>query len=78
MPPTIRPHEDITVTTTGLQAADRVEAAGRDLYNAECALHTARQSHVDAWIAAASERLHEAIAEHLFAVAARTASASDR
>jgi len=36
-----------------------------DLYNAECALHNARCSHVDAWITAASDRLHDAVAAHL-------------
>jgi hypothetical protein len=39
-------------------ACDR---AGLNLYNAESALHAARQSGVDAWIAAAYGRLHEAI-----------------
>jgi hypothetical protein len=40
------------------------------MYDAECALHIAHQSHVDAWVAAASAKLHAAIAEHLIAVAA--------
>ena len=48
----------------------RVAAAAQHLYDAECALHAAHQSHVDAWIAAASDRLHEAVAEHLAAEAA--------
>jgi hypothetical protein len=48
----------------------RVAAAAKHLYQAECALHTAHQSHVDAWIAAASDRLHEALVEHLAAEAA--------
>ena len=43
-------------------------AAGR-LYDAECALHTARQSHLDGWIAAASEKLHDAVTEYLAAIA---------
>jgi hypothetical protein len=47
----------------------RVAAAAQHLYEAECALHTAHQSHVDAWIAAASNRLHEAVVEHLAAEA---------
>ena len=47
----------------------RVAAAAQHLYEAECALHTAHQSHVDAWIAAASDRLHEAVVEHLAAEA---------
>jgi hypothetical protein len=41
------------------------------LFDAECALHVARQSHVDAWIAAASDRLHEAVLEHDQALASR-------
>lgn len=41
-----------------------VESAAR-MYACECALHNAHQSHVDAWITAASDRLHDAIAEHL-------------
>ncbi|HEY3630582.1 MAG TPA: helix-turn-helix domain-containing protein [Jatrophihabitantaceae bacterium] len=56
-------------TTPDHQAEDRVDAASRHLYEAECALHTAHQSHVDAWIAAAGERLHAAVTEHLAAVA---------
>lgn len=35
--------------------------ASRQLYDAEFALHIARQSGVDDWIKAAAERLHEAI-----------------
>jgi hypothetical protein len=50
-------------------------AAGR-LFDAECALHVARQSHVDAWIAAASDRLHDAVLEHDHALAA--SGAGDR
>ena len=54
-----------------------VAAAAQHLYEAECALHIAHQSHVDAWIAAASDRLHEAVVEHLAAEgdAQRTESA---
>ena len=37
------------------------ERACRALYDAECALHAARQSHVPQWIAAAAERLHTAV-----------------
>lgn len=44
------------------------EAASR-LYDAEVALHAAHASHVDEWIAAAADRLHEAIQAHLAAVA---------
>jgi hypothetical protein len=48
----------------------RLAAAAQHLYDAECALHIAHQSHVDPWIAAAGERLHEALAEHVAATAA--------
>lgn len=44
------------------------EAATR-LYDAEIALHIARQSGVDSWVAAAYDRLHVAIGEHRAAVA---------
>jgi hypothetical protein len=47
---------------------DRVDAAARRLYDAEIALHIAHTSHVDAWIAAASDRLHDAVEAHLAAV----------
>jgi hypothetical protein len=58
---------------------DRVAAAARHLYEAECALHTAHQTHVDAWIAAASDHLHEAVVEHLAAhAAAQRAESTDR
>lgn len=47
-----------TSTATALAAAQ--------LYRAEQALHDAHQTHVDAWITAAADRLHEAV-EHYFA-----------
>jgi len=40
--------------------ADLAEAARR-LYEAEVALHAARRTAVDAWIAAAADGLHEAV-----------------
>lgn len=46
-----------------------LDRTARHLYDAECALHNAHQSHVDAWITAASDRLHAAVAEHLAAQA---------
>jgi hypothetical protein len=52
-------------------AADREAAAreaARRLYDAEIALHIARQTGVDAWISAAYDRLHEAIAAHTAAL----------
>ena len=64
-----------TVTTmtpqapTGVAAVNEREAdAARRLYDAEVALHIARQTGVDAWISAAYDRLHEAIAAHTTAV----------
>jgi hypothetical protein len=38
------------------------------LYDAEVALHCARQSEVDAWVKAACEKLHAAIESHSVAV----------
>jgi hypothetical protein len=49
-------------------AVDPARAA-RHLYDAECALHAARQSRVDEWIAAAYDRLHEAVEAHRAATA---------
>jgi hypothetical protein len=50
----------------GRQAA--ISEAARRLYDAEVALHIARQTGVAAWISAAYDRLHEAIAGHTAAV----------
>ena len=55
-------------------AGDRVDTAASRLYDAEWALHVARQSDVDAWIAVAYEALHVAVAEHLAAIAEQRAS----
>jgi hypothetical protein len=52
----------------GRQAA--VRDAARRLYDAEIALHIARQTGVGAWIIAAYDRLSEAIAGHTAAKAA--------
>jgi hypothetical protein len=60
------------VATLDRTAEDRVANAARRLYEAEVALHTARQSHVDRWVAAAYDRLHEAVEAHLLAVALRS------
>jgi hypothetical protein len=46
-----------------------VAACACHLYDAECALHAAHQSGVDAWIAAAADKLHQAVADYLVAVA---------
>jgi hypothetical protein len=37
------------------------DEAARNLYDAEIALHIARQTRVDHWIAAASNKLHNAV-----------------
>ena len=60
---------------TSEQARNRVRAAAIRLYDAECAWHDAHQTHVDAWILAASVKLHDAIATHLAAVAASAGTA---
>jgi hypothetical protein len=66
MRPNIRTHTSVrTVATMNRD----VDAAARRLYDAEVALHAAHASQVDAWIAAAADRLHDAIAAHLTAVA---------
>jgi hypothetical protein len=47
--------------------AELVKVAAGRLYDAETALHAARQTHVDAWIAAAGDRLHDAVSAYLAA-----------
>ena len=51
----------IAVATTLTTGEDRVSDAAQQLYNAEFALHIARSSGVDAWIAAAYDYLHLAV-----------------
>ena len=64
-----------TVAATGPDRLDAaVNAAARRLYDAEAALHIARQTGVYAWIGAAYARLHEAIADHIAAVDATKVS----
>jgi hypothetical protein len=48
-----------------------VAFAAQRLYDAECALHIAHQSQVDAWIAAADAKLHDAISAYLAALTDR-------
>lgn len=57
-----------TVTTLAAPVEDRVAIAARHMYEAEITLHAARQAHIDTWIAAASDKLHQAIVEHLTAL----------
>jgi hypothetical protein len=61
-----------TIPTTLCAADRRVRVFAEHLYDAECALHQARQTHVDVWIAAAAEKLHQAVAAYLAAMAAPT------
>lgn len=55
--------------------SDRVRAAEIRLYDAECALHAAHQTGVGVWILAASAKLHDAVVEHLAAVAEQRSAA---
>jgi hypothetical protein len=45
-------------------AGGGLATAATRLYDAEVALHIARQTGVDSWVAAAYDRLHLAIDEH--------------
>jgi hypothetical protein len=59
-----------TDTTTALDISrERIVSAASDLYDAECAVHVAHQTHVDAWVQVASDRLHDAVVSYLTAVA---------
>jgi hypothetical protein len=60
----------LALAAPGSTAARLATAAVR-LYDAEVALHIARQSKVDRWIAAAYDRLHQALTEHDAALADR-------
>jgi len=55
-------------TTTRSASTVAVTDAKRRLYDAETALHTAHTTHVDEWIAAAADRLHDAVEAYLAAV----------
>ena len=55
-----------TAAPDARQAA--ISEAARRLYDAEIALHIARQTGVGAWISAAYDRLHEAVVAHSAAV----------
>lgn len=57
-------------------AEHHVDTAARHMYEAEITLHYARQSHIDAWVAAAYDRLHEAVLEHTTALAERAKAGS--
>lgn len=59
-----------TFASDSTSTNDIVALTACRLYEAECQLHAAHQSHIDAWIAAASDKLHLALEVHLAAVAA--------
>ena len=50
-----------SISGVGTGTADRLAAAATRLYDAEIALHIARQTGVDSWVAAAYDRLHLAV-----------------
>lgn len=54
--------------STVLTRSSAVTYAARRLSEAETALHAARQSHVDFWIMAASDKLHEAVVAYVAAL----------
>jgi hypothetical protein len=53
-----------TITDATSTSPDRISLAATRLYDAEFALHAARETQVDAWVAAAYDKLHLAILEH--------------
>jgi hypothetical protein len=59
--------------STAASAAERIGAAETRLYDAECALHAAHQSEVDAWIDAANSKLQAAANEYVLAIGAARA-----
>jgi hypothetical protein len=50
-----------TTTTACRPDHDPVGDAAAHVYDAECALHVAHQTHDDAWISAACDALHRAL-----------------
>jgi len=48
------------MTSSAQQTIDSANARRR-VFEAETALHAARQTHEDSWIRAAADRLHEAL-----------------
>lgn len=52
------------------KAVEEYEDACADLYRHECALHDAHQTHVDSWVRAAADRLHDAVVRRDRAAAA--------
>jgi WhiB family redox-sensing transcriptional regulator len=65
---TVAPEENVVTRTVPMalhHGPDEVRAAAARLYDAECALHDAHQSRVDAWVQTANRRLHVAVTEYL-------------
>ena len=58
-----------TATSTYDERRADLDRAARSLFRAELAVHDAHQSHVDAWLQAANDRLHVAVVAHLEAEA---------
>jgi hypothetical protein len=59
----------MTATNSPVSRTVAVDVAAHRLYQAEVALHDAHSTHVDAWIMAAADRLHDAVETYLAAVA---------
>lgn len=57
--------EQHMITTVAPAGQDRIGRAAAHLYDAECALHAAHRSGVQAWITAADRKLHKAVSEYL-------------
>ena len=51
-------------SAAGPSIVDRLAAAATRLYDAEVALHIARQTGIDSWVAAAYDRLHLAVEDY--------------
>jgi hypothetical protein len=66
----------VTTLTAPRWTSDHVAATASRVYDAECVLHIAHQSHLDEWITAASDKLHVALVEHLAAIAEAEAQAA--
>jgi hypothetical protein len=55
---------DNTVDSESIGVDRDLDRAARELYDAEVALHAARQTGIDSWVAAAANQLHRAIVRH--------------
>jgi hypothetical protein len=59
----------VSVLTASSVVCHDIRTTATQLFDAECALHAAHQSGVDAWIAAASNKLSDAIGNYMLALA---------